>query len=316
MKRIIFFNWVIVAWIVASAVACSKSSSSNPSSSSSSSTDTTKSSSGSGSGSGLLKQEVLTMQAGSLGTIDSVVYQFQYNSSNQLSGLQQTTISSFSGTTFNTAISYTYTYSGSLVSSIAGTVNESITGTSGTYNSTTTLTMTFQSAAGKITGYVQTATTTGSPLIPATPETANDSAVITYDGSGNVASYDLYLLSSGSYIPWTQETFTLSSGNMTGTVLNEYVAGVLTNTQTTAYTYNSKLAASPYYGIPGVPINNANDVTGESQTTTGTNPATLSYTYTTTYNSANQPSSSSVAVTQTPANADNITGEQITYTYQ
>ena len=256
------------------------------------------------------------MQAGSLGTIDSVVYQFQYNGSGQLSGLQQTTISSFSGTTFNTAISYTYTYSGSLVTSIAGTVNESITGTSGTYSSTTTLTMTFQSAAGKITGYVQTASTTGSPLIPATPETANDSAVITYDGSGNVASYDLYLLSSGSYIPWTQETFTLSSGNMTGTALNEYVAGVLTNTQTTTYTYNSKLAASPYYGIPGVPINNANDVTGESQTTTGTNPASLTYTYTTTYNSANQPGSSSVAVTQTPANADNITGEQITYTYQ
>jgi hypothetical protein len=315
MKRIIFSKWVMVAWIVASAVACSKNSSSN-SSSSSSSTDTTKSSTGSGSGSGLLKQEVLTMQAGTLGTIDSVVYQFQYNSSKQLSGLQQTTISSFSGTTFNTVISYTYIYSGSLVSSIAGTVNESITGSAGTYSSTTTLKLAFQSAAGKITGYVQTATTTGSSLIPPTPETAEDSAVITYDGSGNVASYDLYLLDSASYIPWTQETFTVSSGNMTGTVLNEYVAGVLTNTQTSTYSYNAKLAASPYYGIPGVPINNINDVTTESQTTTGINSATISYTFTTTYNSANQPSSSSVAVSQTPANPDNITGEQITYTYQ
>jgi len=315
MKRSIFSKLVIVVWIVASAVACSKSSSSGPSTSSN--TDTTKSSStGTGSGAGLLKTEVLSMQAGTLGTIDSVVYQFQYNSSNQLSGLQQTTISSFSGTTFNTAISYTYTYSGSLVSSIAGTVNESVTGSSGTYNSSTTLTLTFQSAAGKITGYVQTATTTGSSLIPATPENANDSAVITYDGSGNVASYNLYLLDSGTYIPWTQETFTLSSGNIASTVLNEFVAGVQTNTQTSTYTYNSKVAASPYYDIPGVPINNANDVTAETQTTTGINPATLGYTYTTTYNSANQPSSSSVAVTQTPANTYNITGEQITYTYQ
>jgi hypothetical protein len=315
MQRIIFSKWVIVAWIVASAVACSKNSSSN-SSSSSSSTDTTKSSTGSGSGSGLLKQEVLTMQAGTLGTIDSVVYQFQYNSSNQLSGLQQTTISSFSGTTFNTAISYTYTYSGSLVSSIAGTVNETVTGSSGTYNSTTTLKLTFQSAAGKITGYVQTATTTGSSLIPTTPETANDSAVITYDGSGNVASYDIYLLSGGTYTPWTQGTFTLGGGNLTGTVVNDYDAGIQTNTQTSTYSYNAKLAASPYYGIPGVPIDNANDVITESQTTTGINPATISYTFTTTYNSANQPSSSSVAVSQTPANADNITGERITYTYQ
>jgi hypothetical protein len=315
MNRITFSKLVIVAWAVASAVACSKSSSSGPSTSSN--TDTTKSSStGTGSGTGLLKTEVLSVQAGTLGTIDSVVYQFQYNSSKQVSGLQQTTISSFSGTTFNTSIAYTYTYSGSLVSSIAGTVNESVTGSSGNYNSTTTLTVTFQSASGKITGYVQTATTTGSSLIPATPENANDSAVITYDGSGNVASYNLYLLSSGSYIPWTQETFTLSGGNMTGTVLNEYVAGVETNTQTSAYTYNSKLPASPYYGIPGVPISSANDVTSETQTTTGINPATISYTYTTTYNSANQPSSSSVAVAQTPANADNITSEQITYTYQ
>lgn len=313
MNRITFSKLVIVAWTLASAVACSKSSSSGPSTT----TDTTKSSStGTGSGTGLLKTEVLSVQAGTLGTIDSVVYQFQYNSSKQLSALQQTTISSFSGTTFNTSISYTYTYSGSLVSSIAGTVNESVTGSSGTYSSATTLTLTFQSAAGQITGYVQKATTTGSSLIPATPENANDSAVITYDGSGNVASYDLYLLSGGTYIPWTQETFTLSGGNMTSTVLNEFVAGVETNTQTSTYTYNAKLAASPYYGIPGAPINNANDVTAESQTTTGVNPATISYTYTTTYNSANQPSSSSVAVTQTPANADNITSEQITYTYQ
>ncbi len=315
MNRITFSKLVIVAWTVASAVACSKSSSSGPSTTSN--TDTTKSSStGTGSGTGLLKTEVLSVQAGTLGTIDSVVYQFQYNSSKQLSALQQTTISSFSGTTFNTSISYTYTYSGSLVSSIAGTVNESVTGSSGTYSSTTTLTLTFQSAAGQITGYVQKAATTGSSLIPATPENANDSAVITYDGSGNVASYNLYLLSSGTYIPWTQETFTQSGGNMTGTVLNEYVAGVETNTQTSVYTYNSKLPPSPYYGIPGVPISSANDVTSETQTTTGVNPATISYTYTTTYNSASQPSSSSVAVTQTPANADNITSEQVTYTYQ
>jgi hypothetical protein len=311
MNRIIFSKLVIVAWVVASTVACSKSSSSGPSTSS---TDTTKSSSGSGTA--LLKTEVLSMQAGTLGTIDSVVYQFQYNSSNQLSGLQETTISTFSGTTFNTSITYTYTYSGSLASSIAGTVNESVSGTSGNYNSTTTAKISFQSSGGKITGYVQTATTTGSSLIPTTPETANDSAVITYDGSGNVASYNLYLLSSGTYTPWTQETFTLGGGNLTGTVVNDYDAGVETNTQTSAYTYNSKLPASPYYGIPGVPISIANDVTGLVQTTTGVNPASISFTYTTTYNSANQPSSSSVTVTQTPANTDNITSEQITYTYQ
>jgi hypothetical protein len=313
MNRIIFSKLVIVAWVVASTVACSKSSSSGPSTSS---TDTTKSSSGTGSGTALLKTEVLSMQAGALGTVDSVVYQFQYNSTNQLSGLQETTISSFSGTTFNTVINYAYTYSGSLVSSIAGTVNESVTGTSGNYNSTTTAKISFQSSGGKITGYVQTTTTTGSSLIPTTPETANDSAVITYDGSGNVASYNLYLLSSGTYIPWTQETFTLGGGNLTGTVVNDYDAGVETNTQTSAYTYNSKFPASPYYGIPGVPISSANDVTGLVQTTTGVNPASISFTYTSTYNSANQPSSSSVAVTQTPANADNITSEQITYTYQ
>jgi hypothetical protein len=311
MNRIIFSKLVIVAWVAASAVACSKSSNSGPSTSS---TDTTKSSSGNGAA--LLKTEVLSMQAGALGTIDSVVYQFQYNSSNQLSGLQESTISTFSGTTFNTVINYTYTYSGSLASSIAGTVNESVTGTLGNYNSTTTAKISFQSSGGKITGYVQTATTTGSSLIPTTPETANDSAVITYDGSGNVASYNLYLLSSGTYTPWTQETLTLGGGNLTGTVVNDYDAGVETNTQTSAYTYNSKLPASPYYGIPGVPISSANDVTSLVQTTTGVNPASINFTYTTMYNSANQPSSSSVAVTQTPVNADNITSEQITYTYQ
>jgi hypothetical protein len=59
-----------------------------------------------------------------------------------------------------------------------------------------------------------------------------------------------------------------------------------------------------------------NDLTQSVVTETGSNAGTVTTAYTTTYNSANQPSSSKATVTTTPSNPGTIATENITYTYQ
>jgi hypothetical protein len=316
MKQMKFFQWVIVGLIIASTVGCSKSSSpSNNSGSDTTGSGGTGGSGGSGTGAGLLTKEVVVLQASGV-TVDSTVIQLTYTGT-KISTETETSTASYSGGNSTTNLSYTYTYSGNLPTSLAGTMSESINIGSTNYTSGATTNVKFYATGNQITSFVQSATTTGTAQ-PTTQENANDSAIIAYDASGNVTSYDIYLLPSGqtAYIPWTQETFTYANGNISGTVLEEYVVGILTNTVTSAYTYNSKAPASPYFDIPGVPIPEANDVTTLSQVTTGGVTGTTTYTYTTTYNSSSQPTSSSVAVVTTPAQTVNITSETITYTYQ
>ena len=290
------------ALIILSAWGCSKSS--GPSSSSSS----TK-------GDSLLTKEIITGYNASGMNVDSVVTSFQYNSADQLTQIQQTTIEQFAGASANISIVYNFTYSGNLVSGMTGTVMQSFNDGSTSFSSNSNVNTAFTASGGHIVAYVQKVITTGTTPIPTTLETGNDSAVATYAGSGNIATLAIYQLTQGAYQLISQETFTYSGSNLTSLVNALSVAGVQVNTVTSSFTYNAKISAAPMYIVPGVLAASENDVTNFTQTTTGTNPQTLTSVYNTTYNAANQPVTSAVTLTTSPSSPNDITSEGISYFY-
>jgi len=275
-------------------------------------------STGTGGNGALLTKEVLVAANSSGTTIDSIVTTYQYNVKNEPSILQQTSTSSISGDVITTSLSYNMTYSGNLVTSLTGSYTESVQTPSETVSSTTQISTTFQSSGGQVVSYIQTASTSGTPFIPLTPETGNDSALLTYDGSGNVSTYTIYEVQPGltGYQLASQENFTYSSSDLSQSVNIIYVAGIAIDTFTTVYQYNTKLSSAPLYIVPGIAVISLNDLTQSVVTETGSNAGTVTTAYTTTYNSANQPSSSKATVTTTPSNPGTIATENITYTYQ
>lgn len=297
----------LAAIIIFSASNCSKSAS--PSSSSTGPGGT--------SSNPLLSKEVIVSKNTSGAVVDSVVIQYQYNTNKYVTQVQQTTNVQISGVIESSMLTYNFTYSANLLSSMAGTVNQSLQSGAQNYNSSTQVNAVFVSSGSQNTSYVQTASTTGSGPFPVTPETGNDSALIQYDGSGNISGLTLYQMGSGEagYQLISQQNFTYNNGNMTQLVDVESVAGVPVNTVTSVYQFNSDISAAPYYAGPGIPIDNVNDIININQTTTGTNPQTLTSSYTSTYNSANQPVTSSVTLTPAPTDPNAIATEEITYTY-
>ena len=269
-------------------------------------------------GGALLTSEVLVASNSSGVTIDSIVTSYQYNGNNYLSTLQQTSTSSFSGDVIITSLTYNITYSGNLVSSLTGSYTESAQTPAQTVSSSTQISTTFQSAGGHVVSYIQTASTSGSPFIPLTPETASDSALLTYDANGNLSTYTIYEIEPGltGYQLASQETYTYASGNLSQSVDIIYLSGIAVDTFTTAYQYNTKLSAAPLYIVPGVSVINLNDLTQSVVTETGDNPGTVTTAYTTTYNAANQPASSNATIATIPGNPNGIASEKITYTYQ
>jgi hypothetical protein len=265
----------------------------------------------------LLSKEVIVGKNPAGATVDSVVIQYQYDAGKNLTQVQQSTAIQISGVSETSMLTYNFTYSGNLVSSMTGSVNQTLQSGVQTYNSTTQLNATFVSSGGHITSYVQNASTTGSGPFPVTPETGNDSALIQYDASGNISGFSLYQIGSGNmgYQLISQQSFTYSNGNMTQVVDVESVAGIPANTVTSVYQYNSYISPAPYFVGPGIPIINMNDITNINQTTTGVNPQTMTSAYSSTYNSANQPVNSSVTLTPVPTDPNAIATEEISYTY-
>jgi hypothetical protein len=300
----------IIALLLTASVGCKKSGSS----SSSSSSDST----GKGSTGALLTEEILVATNSANVTIDSTVTTYSYDGNNNLTGLQQNSVVSDSGASFTTNLTYSMTYSGNLISGLTGSVAETVIFDNKTYASTTQVSTTFQSANGKIIGYVQKTSTSGTSIIPTTSETANDSALLTYNTNGNVATCTVYQLNPlvPGYLLNSQESFTYSGSNLTQSINVVYDAGIAVDTFTTVYTYDTKLSAAPLYLVPGVAVLSINDLTQSSVTETGTNPGSVITNYTTTYNAANQPATSTVTVTTTPSNSGSIAKETITYTYQ
>jgi hypothetical protein len=300
-------KYALAAIIIFSASNCSKSTSPSSSSTGPGGTNSNP----------LLSKEVIVSKNTSGEVVDSLVIQYQYDANKNLTQVQQSTNIQISGVIGMSMLTYNFTYSGSLLSSMTGTVNQSLQSGAQNYNSTTQVNASFISSGGHITSYVQTASSTGSGPFPVTPETGNDSALIQYDASGNITGFTLYQIGNGGvgYQLISQQNFTYSNGNMTQLVDVESVAGVPVNTVTSVYQFNSDISASPYYVGPGIPIVNVNDITSINQTTTGTNPQTLTTAYSSTYNTANQPVSSSVTLTPTPTDPNAIATEEITYTY-
>jgi hypothetical protein len=294
--------------LITSSISCTKSSSSSNNNDS-----TGKSGNGA-----LLAKEVLVAANSSGTTVDSMVTTYQYNGNNELSTLQQTSIYSESGDVVTTSLNYNITYSGNLVSSLTGSYTESAQTPTQTVSSTTQISTTFRSGGGQIVSYIQTASTSGTPFIPLTPETGNDSALLTYDANGNASTYTIYEIQPGlsGYTLASKESFTYASSNLSQSVNIIYLEGIAIDTFTTAYQYNTKLSSAPLYIVPGVAVISLNDLTQSVVTETGTNPSTVTTSYTTTYNSANQPASSKATVTTTPSNPGIIATETITYTYQ
>src|ERR1700722_10915131 len=286
-------------------IQCTKSGSSNSS--------TSKGTSGA-----LLSKEVLVAADASGSTVDSMVTNYQYDGNNNVNGLQQSSLVTVSGAMITTSVSYSMTYSGNLISGLTGTINETVSSGIVNVSASTQVSTSFQSSGGHVVSYVQKATTTGSPLVPFTPETANDSVLLTYDGSGNISSLTVYQINPATkaYALNSTETFTFSGGNLATTVVVAYAGGTATDTFTTDYSYDGKNSAAPNYIFPGIAIVNVNNLTKTSQTETGVNPGSVVTTYTTTYNSANQPATSQATVATTPTSSGLIATENITYTYQ
>jgi hypothetical protein len=263
----------------------------------------------------LLTKEVLTAQDASGATLDSVTTTFQYNSQNQVSQLQQTSIASLSGTASSTIVAtYNFTYSGAQATGFTGTVVETLKSPLLTESSTTTVSTTFEYSGGRIVEFSQQATSNNTPVLGVTAYTGNDSANINYDANGNITSYNMFI--NQNSVNNTYETFTYTAGNLTQSVLVVFVGGVPTDTTTTTYTYDTKLSPVPSYLFPGVAIPSLNDVTSSDMVTTGINAQTVATTYTTTYNSSNQPVTSSGTVVETPTSQYAFTHETIAYTYQ
>lgn len=272
-----------------------------------------------GSSGALLTKEILVAANSSGVTVDSIVTSFQYNSNNLVTGYQENSTLTDSGATVTTNLSYTVTYSGNLPSSLTGTFTETAQDGSLNESAAIAINTTFQSSGGQIVSYVQhTNTTSGTVFIPPTQITGNDSALLTYDASGNLSAYNIYNIPNGSsaYEPFSETTYTFSGGNLTQSVENVYVVGIQTATYTTMYQYDSKLAASPLFLYPGIAAIITNDLSQTTETETGLIPQTIVTAYNTTYNSANQPASTTATLTITPSNSAGLVSEKITYTYQ
>jgi len=284
------------------------------SSSSSSSNNTNNN----GGGAALLTKEVIVGWNHLNVEDDSIVFTLQYDANDNLLETQQSTTSVDSNITFTSNLTYNFTYSGNLISAISGTFTQNAVGNSINFNATTQINTAFTSSGGKITGYVQTTNTTGNPILPVTTITGNDSAIFTYDASGNLATYVIYQKEQGTpgYTLLSNESFTFNNGSLTQTVNVLYVAGVEEETVTTAYQYDTKLSPSPLFIAIGVPIGMKNDISQVTETHSGIPNQTDVSSYATTYNSANQPVSSTVTVTETPAYSGDLGTEKITYTYQ
>jgi hypothetical protein len=276
------------------------------------------SSSGKGANGALLSKEVLVAADAAGVTVDSMVTNYQYDGNNNVNGLQQSSVVTAASAQITTSINYSMAYSGNVISGLTGTINENVVDGIVNLSATTKVNTSFQSSGGHVTSYVQKATTTGSTLIPPTPETANDSVLLTYDASGNISTLTVYQInpSTKSYELNSTETFTFSTGNLAETVVVTYAGGAATDTFTTDYQYDGKNSAAPAYIFPGIAIVNVNNLTKTSETETGVNPGSVVTTYTTTYTSANQPATSQATVATTPLSSGIIATENITYTYQ
>src|SRR5580704_7628079 len=165
----------------------------------------------------LLSEEVIVGKNTAGATVDSVVIQYQYDANKNITQVQQSMNAEISGIIETSMLTYNFTYTGSLLSSMTGSVVQSLQNGAQTYNSTTQVYASFISSGGHITSYVQTASTSGSGPFPVTPETGNDSALIQYDASGNISGFTLYQVGSGNagYQLISQQNFTYSNGNMT-----------------------------------------------------------------------------------------------------
>jgi hypothetical protein len=295
--------------LIAASTSCKKSTSS-----SSSNDSTGKSGNGA-----LLTQEVLVVTNSSAATtVDSIVNSYQYNSNNLMTGMQQNSTFADSVGSLTTNLSYTVTWASNLPSSLSGTFVETAQDGVVSESATIQINTTFQSGGGQIVSYIQrTSTTSGTVFFPPTQITGNDSALLTYDASGNLSTYNIYNIPNGSstYEPFSFTTYTYSGGNLVQAAEVVYLAGIQTDTYTTVYQYDSKLAAAPFFLYPGISTISTNDLTGSTDTETGINPGTVTTTYSTTYNAANQPASTTATVTTIPASSG-ITTENITYTYQ
>ncbi len=253
-------------------------------------------------------------------TVESATTLISYDANDNFTQTQFTDTSFGLNITFITNEITTFTYGGSLISNLteAVTTLTSVLGQTpyGTNDSTY---ITFYSSGGQVTYFttINRISTTG-VAFPTTITTL-DSSLVTYDANGYITSYTVYqqdTVPGGLYNLFYTQTFTYSGGNLAGYVLINY-ATPNQSTTSAAYTYNKHYAASPFYSIiPGIFIKSANDVSGISLTQTGVNAGSTVYTYNTTYNSSNQPTLSSVAVSMTPTNASFPVAETIQYYYQ
>jgi hypothetical protein len=215
----------------------------------------------------------------------------------------------------NTITKFTYgpSFIGSATESI--TTQNTVVGQA-PYGVTDSSYLTFYAGTSQVDSFVTSSiiNTTG-PLVGPTTLTM-DSALLTYDANGEVSSYTVYQIEKlpGPYTLFYKQTFTYNGSNLAGYVLTNYPASSVT---TATYSYNSHNAAAPFYSIiPGILLKTANDLSEISETQTGVNAGHTTYSYSSSYNSTDQPVVSTVLISMTPTNALFPVSETITYSYK
>jgi hypothetical protein len=267
----------------------------------------------------LLTKVTLSGSNAANNTVESATTLIDYDANDNFTQTQFTDTANDLDITFITNEITTFTYGASLISSLteAITTQTSVLGQTpyGTNDSTY---ITFYGSGGQVTYFtsINRISTVGVPY--PTSLTTLDSSLVTYDQNGYISTYTVYEEDTvpGAYHLFYKQTFTYNGKNLAGYSLVNY-ATPNQSTTTATYTYNNHFSASPFYSIiPGIFIQSQNDISELSLTQTGVNAGNTIYSYSTTYNSSNQPTLSSVVISMTPTNASIPVAETIHYYYQ
>jgi hypothetical protein len=273
---------------------------------------------GGGGATKLLTKVVLVGRNASNNVVESATTIISYDANDNFIESQFTETSSSLDITITTNEVTQFTYGASLISSLTEsiTTQTSVLGQA-PYNINDSTYTNFHASGSQVDYFVSNNIISTTGFFPTTTNTL-DSALVTYDANGYVSTYTVYRQDTvpGPYRLFYKQAFSYGGNNLAGYVLTNY--STPNNDVTTAtYTYNNHNSASPFYGIiPGIFIKSANDVSELNETQTGINAGNTTYTYSTSYNSFNQPTLSSVLISMTPANASIPVAETINYYYQ
>jgi len=274
-------------------------------------------------GGGALLTKVVTIGFNASGAVlDSSMVTISYNSQHAIAQTFQLEIIHAPGKIIIDSITTLYTYGVSLISSAEQTLSTQTIVSGLAPNSLyEQLNTTFNANGGEVTTLVQNGTISSTGINPPENGTVQFEGVLTYNTNSSVSSFtDSSSINGSALNPVFTQTFTYSGNNLSGYILTN-TDPLAPGSTSAAYSYNSHLSAAPLYNvIPGLTLPSGNDISELKLVQSGgLYPGQTIYSYTSTYNSLNQPTESSVVVSTTVTNPAYLlltpTTESIQYYY-